>query len=73
MRAAEETARVCGRTLLVFDAVTGGDAARLYERLGWQRSGDIPDFALDPRGGHCSTTFYYRKLEPLPINDRKTS
>jgi len=64
MRAAEATALDCGRTLLVLDSVTGGDAARLYERLGWQRVGDIPDYALFPRGGLCSTTVYYRKLSP---------
>mgnify|MGYP003300239587 CR=1 FL=1 len=46
----------------VLDAVTGGDAARLYERLGWVRVGDIPDFALFPKGGLCSTTVFYRKL-----------
>lgn len=63
MRAAEATARECGRSLLVLDAVTGGDAARLYERLGWQRVGEIPSFALMPQGGLCSTTFYYRDLE----------
>ena len=34
MRAAEATARECGKTLLVLDAVTGGEAALLYERLG---------------------------------------
>ena len=62
MRAAEATARDCGRTLLVLDAVTGGDAARLYERLGWERVGDIPGYALMPRGGFCSTTVYYRNL-----------
>ena len=62
MRAAEATARECGKTLLVLDAVTGGDAARLYEHLGWQRVGDIPDYALFPRGGLCSTTVYYRNL-----------
>jgi len=62
MRAAEDTARECGRTLLVLDAVTGGDAARLYERLGWTRVGDIPGYALWPRGGLCSTTEYYRDL-----------
>src|SRR5437762_6659520 len=42
MRAAETTARECGKTLLVLDAVTGGEAALLYERLGWVRVGDIP-------------------------------
>ncbi len=46
MAAAEATARECGRTLLVLDAVTGGDGARLYERLGWVRVGDIPGYAL---------------------------
>jgi GNAT superfamily N-acetyltransferase len=62
MRAAEATALSCGRTMLVLDSVTGGDGARLYERLGWQRVGDIPDYALYPHGGLCSTTVYYRKL-----------
>jgi GNAT superfamily N-acetyltransferase len=60
--AAEQTARDCGKTLLVLDAVTGGDAARLYERHGWTRVGDIPNYALFPRGGFCSTTYYYRDL-----------
>jgi GNAT superfamily N-acetyltransferase len=63
MVAAESTARQCGKTLLVLDAVTGGDAARLYERLGWVRVGDIPDYALMPRGGLCSTTVFYRNLD----------
>jgi GNAT superfamily N-acetyltransferase len=62
IRAAQSTARDCGMTLLVLDAVTGGDAARLYERLGWVRVGDIPGYALLPQGGLCSTTVYYREL-----------
>jgi GNAT superfamily N-acetyltransferase len=62
MRAAETAARECGKTLLVLDAVTGGDGARLYERLGWVRVGDIPGYALMPRGGLCSTTVYYRDV-----------
>lgn len=63
MRAAEAIAIEHGKTLLVLDAVTGGDATRLYERLGWVRVGDIPGYALLPRGGLCSTTVYYRQLE----------
>ena len=62
MRAAEATARECGRTLVVLDAVTDGDAARLYERLGWVRVGEIPGYALMPEGGLCGTTYYYRQL-----------
>jgi ribosomal protein S18 acetylase RimI-like enzyme len=62
MRAAEAAARECGKTLLVLDAVTDGDAARLYERLGWTRVGSIPNYALFPHGGFCATTYYYRDL-----------
>ncbi len=62
MRAAEAAARDCGKTLLVLDAVTGGDASRLYERLGWVKVGDIPNFALMPTGEPCSTTYYFRDL-----------
>ena len=62
MQAAEAAARDSGKTLLVLDAVTNGDAARLYERLGWERVGEIPDYALLPRGGLCSTTVYFRRL-----------
>jgi len=61
MRAAEATARACGKTLLVLDTATG-EAARLYERLGWVRVGEIPGYALFPQGGLCSTTVYYRNL-----------
>jgi len=62
MKAAEAEARRENRTLLVLDAVTGGDASRLYERLGWVKVGDVPNFALFPAGGFCGTTYYYREL-----------
>jgi len=62
MRAAEEAARAAGRTLLVLDAVTGGDAERLYARLGWTRVGVVPDYALMPDGRPCATTFFYKAL-----------
>ena len=61
MRAAETTARECGKTLLVLDTANG-EAERLYERSGWVRVGVIPGYALLPRGGLCSTTMYYRNL-----------
>ncbi len=62
MRAAEDVAKECGKTLLVLDAVTDGDAARLYEKLGWVKVGDVPGFALYPDGRVCGTTYYYRDL-----------
>jgi GNAT superfamily N-acetyltransferase len=58
MRAAEDAARAAGKTLLVLDTVTGGNAERLYARLGWQRCGEIPGYALFPQGGLCSTTYF---------------
>jgi GNAT superfamily N-acetyltransferase len=62
MRAAEETARELGRSLLVLDTVVGGDAERLYDRLGWTRVGIIPGYALFPAGGLCATRVYYRNI-----------
>jgi GNAT superfamily N-acetyltransferase len=61
MRAAEATARDCGKPLLVLDTASA-EAERLYERMGWQRVGVIPGYALLPRGGLCATTVYYRNL-----------
>jgi GNAT superfamily N-acetyltransferase len=62
MREAEALGRKCGKNLLVLDAVTGGDAERLYARLGWIRVGEIPRYALMPDGKPCSTTYFYRDL-----------
>jgi GNAT superfamily N-acetyltransferase len=64
MRAAEATARECGKTLLVLDTASA-DAERLYERMGWGRVGVIPGYALLPQGGLCGTTVYYRNLGPV--------
>jgi GNAT superfamily N-acetyltransferase len=62
MRAAEDAARRAGKTVLVLDTVTGGDAERLYERVGWTRSGVIPNYALWPQGGFCDTTVFYKQI-----------
>ncbi len=72
MQAAEAMAIECGKTLLVLDAVTDGDGARLYERLGWTKVGSIPDFALYPEGGFCSATYYYRSLVGVVPDPRIT-
>ena len=61
MQAAEACAREAGKTLLVLDTASA-DAERLYERMGWQRCGVIPGYALLPQGGLCDTTYFYRRL-----------
>jgi GNAT superfamily N-acetyltransferase len=63
MKAIESAAASAGKTLLVLDTVTGGDAERLYTKLGWQLSGHIPDYALWPSGGLCSTSIFYKRLQ----------
>jgi GNAT superfamily N-acetyltransferase len=61
MKAAEDEARGLDKTLLVLDTASA-DAERLYARLGWQRCGTIPGYALLPGGGPCDTTYFYRVL-----------
>jgi GNAT superfamily N-acetyltransferase len=62
MRAAEEAARAAGKSVLVLDTVTGGDAERLYARVGWTRVGVIPNYALWPQGGFCDTTVFHKQI-----------
>jgi GNAT superfamily N-acetyltransferase len=62
MEQLEQEAHAEGKTLLVLDAVTGGDAARLYERLGWNTVGVIPDYALYPDGRLCDTTVFWKAV-----------
>ncbi len=62
LNCAENVARSAGKTLLVLDTATGGDAERLYHRSGWVRVGVIPDYALWPDGRLCGTTIFYKFL-----------
>ncbi len=62
LAAVEDRARAAGKTLLVLDTVTGGEAERLYAKQGWQRCGEIPGYALLPDGTPASTTLYWKPL-----------
>jgi len=62
MEHAEAEALAEGKTLLVLDAVSDGDAARLYARLGWTTVGVVPGFALYPDGRMCDTTYFFKEL-----------
>lgn len=62
MLALEQAAREQERCVLVLDTASAA-AERLYERLGWQRVGVVPGYALLPNGELCGTTFYYKQLD----------
>jgi len=65
MDEAERLAAARGRTLLVLDTAAEDGAAGLYERLGYQRVGEIPGYALKPRGGLTATIIYYKAIGPI--------
>ncbi|MGY3452308.1 N-acetyltransferase family protein [Bradyrhizobium sp. USDA 4353] len=62
LRAAEVLARQHGRTMLVLDTAEDGGAAGLYEGLGFQLSGIIPDYAVKPHGGLTGTMIYWKRV-----------
>ncbi|VIO74883.1 Acetyltransferase [Bradyrhizobium ivorense] len=62
MQAAEQLAVAHGRTLLVLDTAEEDGAAPLYEQLGFQLTGLIPDYALKPHGGLTGTLIYWKRI-----------
>lgn len=60
--ALESWAAEHGRTRLVLDTEDGSDASRLYEGMGWQRVGTIPDYARDVDGVLTAATFYTKAV-----------
>jgi len=59
----EEIAREAGRWLLTLDTTEGSTAQRLYETLGWQLLGVVPDYAMAP--GHArleGAAFFWKRL-----------
>ena len=63
VRVAEQFAADRGRWLLVLDTATDEGASGLYERLGYIRVGEIPDFALKPHGGLTGTLLYWKRVD----------
>ena len=62
MTAAEEHARADGRWLLVLDTVEGSAAEGLYRSLGWNVTGVVPNFAMNPDGVPQPATFFWKDL-----------
>jgi ribosomal protein S18 acetylase RimI-like enzyme len=62
MRAAEAMAIERGRALLVLDTAVQDGASKLYEKLGFQLTGVIPDYSLKPHGGLTGTMIYWKRI-----------
>jgi GNAT superfamily N-acetyltransferase len=58
----ECTAARQGRSLLVLDAPSGSQAEAVCVHLGWQRAGEIPDYAASAEGQLHSCTMYYKRV-----------
>lgn len=75
MQRLESRAVTEGRSLLVLDTLEGSDAQRLYTRLGYQRCGRIPAYAVVGDGGAEATMVMFKRLgpqglqvQPLPVD-----
>jgi hypothetical protein len=62
MLAAEGAARAAERTLLVLDTRRDDPSEQLYQSLGYQVAGIIPQYARSATGQLHDTVFYYRLL-----------
>jgi ribosomal protein S18 acetylase RimI-like enzyme len=62
MLEAERLAVARGRTLITLDTAEEEGAAGLYEGLGFQRVGLIPDYAFKPHGGLTGTIIYFKRV-----------
>jgi len=62
MTGMEAAAKERGLSLLTLDTGTGSDAERLYAKLGFNRVGVIPGYALMPDGGPCDTTVFWKAV-----------
>ncbi len=60
MRIAETMAGAIGCTLLVLDTEVGSTAESIYQHLGWQKAGEIPNYAGRPDGQLIATAYYYK-------------
>ena len=59
---AERIATALGKTLINLDIAEEEGATGFYEKLGYQKTGVIPDFALKPHGGLTGTVIYWKRV-----------
>jgi len=61
-RLATNYAKEIGLNLLYLDSATTYLIDGVYEKWGWKKSGEIPNFARNPDGALVSTWFFYKLL-----------
>lgn len=76
MAAAEMQALALRRGLLFLDTEAGSGAESLYQRLGYTRVGELPEYCATPDGAWRATAIYYKTLfvrerQDAPRPDRK--
>ena len=64
MAQAEAFARSAGITLLVLDTQAGSVAEIVYQHLGWQKAGEVPNYAASPDGRLHATAYYFKTNVP---------
>jgi len=62
MVALEAEARATGKSLLTLDTWSGSSAEALYRRLGYAKTGQVPNFFVHPSDGSLQPTTYFHKL-----------
>ena len=56
----EQEASKLDVTLLLLDTQTGSSAESIYQHLGWQKVGEIPNYAKLPNGVLAATSYFYK-------------
>jgi GNAT superfamily N-acetyltransferase len=64
MARAEAFARSAGITLLVLDTQAGSVAESVYQHLGWQKVGEVPNYAASPNARLHATAYYFKASVP---------
>ena len=62
MQALEIEALALRRGLLFLDTAAGSEAEQLYRKNGYQRVGELPEYACTPNGRWHATAIYYKTL-----------
>ncbi len=55
-------AKQLGLKLLVLDSATAYLTSGVYQKWGWIKVGEIPEYALNPDGSFVATIYFYKRL-----------